>query len=203
MYLTCFICKNKFLNLDPYISHLKFYHSLTTNSIYKCGIAHCSQTFSSFRSFSKHIRNEFKHTSIGPSSEVIYKNSLSNNTDTYLPNNLKDQITDVPNNILSTDPAIKNLNVDLNVLKKAVLQFSVQYYGKFNFSRKDATELQQNITKMITSSISKEINKIVIHNNTLDTETKNALKSIIYFCNDPFEGLDKEYKFLNTLQTSI
>jgi len=120
-----------------------------------------------------------------------------------LPNNLNDQITDVPNNILSTDPAIKNLNVDLNVLKKADLQFYVQYYGKFNFSRKDATELQQNITKMITSSISKEINKIVIHNNTLDKETKNAFKSIIHFCNDPFEGLDKEYKFLNTLQTSI
>ncbi|KAL5241878.1 hypothetical protein ACI65C_009288 [Semiaphis heraclei] len=67
----------------------------------------------------------------------------------------------------------------------------------------DATELQQNITKLITSSISKEINKIVIHNNnTLDRETKNAFNSIIHFCNDPFEGLDTEYKFLNTLQTS-
>jgi len=118
-----------------------------------------------------------------------------------LPKNLKDQITDVPN-ILSTEPAIQNYNVDLNTLKKAALEFSIQYYGKLNLSRKDATELQQNITKIITSSISKEISKIVIHNNTLDEKTKNAFKSIINFCNDPFEGLDTEYKFLNTLQTN-
>jgi len=108
---------------------------------------------------------------------------------------------DVPN-IVSTNPANKNYDVDLNALMKVVLQFSVQYYGKFNFSRKDATELQQNITKMIKTLISKEINKIVIHNNTLDKDTKNAFKSIINICNDPFEELDTVYQFLNTLQTS-
>jgi len=145
---------------------------------------------------------EINIINIDPSSEVIYRNSLSNNIDTCLPNNLKDQITrDVPNKLL-TAPPINNYNVDLNSLKKAVLQFSVQYYGKFNLSRKDATELQQNITKMITSSISKEINKMVIHNNTIDRETKNAFNSIIHFCNVPFEGLDTQYKFLNTLKTS-
>lgn len=60
MYLTCFICKTKFTNLDPYFSHLKLYHSLTSTSIYKCGNVNCTQTFTSFRLFSKHIKNEFK-----------------------------------------------------------------------------------------------------------------------------------------------
>lgn len=67
---------------------------------------------------------------------------------------------------------INNYNVDLNSLKMSALKFSVRYYNKFNLSRKDASELQNNETKLITSSISKENNNILIHNNTLDKETK-------------------------------
>lgn len=43
-----------------------------------------------------------------------------------------------------------------------MLKFSLHYYGKFNFSRKEALEIQRNITKMIISPIAQVIKKFLI-----------------------------------------
>lgn len=108
---------------------------------------------------------------------------------TYFVNNDYNQLIDASSN-KSMDSNLNNYQLDLESLKKSVLQFSLQYYGKFNLSRKEATELQNNITKTITSSIAKELEKITNHNNLIDNDTKKFLTSIINFCNDPFEGID-------------
>ncbi|XP_050547867.1 uncharacterized protein LOC126909475 isoform X2 [Daktulosphaira vitifoliae] len=47
-----------FIELHQFIAHLKYVHSLTSSSFYRCGIPHCSQTFSTYRSFSKHMKSE-------------------------------------------------------------------------------------------------------------------------------------------------
>jgi len=49
--------------------------------------------------------------------------------------------------------------IDIDVLKKFAIQFSAHYYWKFNFSRKDAIQLQQNLTNIITTSIAHELKK--------------------------------------------
>lgn len=53
---------------------------------------------------------------------------------------------------------------------------------------------------MIISPIAQVIEKTVNNNKTLDNKTKHSLKLIINFCNNPFEELDTEYKFLNFLK---
>lgn len=66
-------------------------------------------------------------------------------------------------------------SINVNVLKKSMLQFSSHYYGKFNFSRKEVIKLQQNITNIITTSIAYELEKIIINDNI----SNSMIKSII------------------------
>ncbi|KAF0710672.1 C2H2-type domain-containing protein, partial [Aphis craccivora] len=87
--------------------------------------------------------------------------------------------------------------IDIDALKKCAVKLSTHYYGKFNFSRKDAIQFQQNVTNIITNSIAHELKKLIVDNNT---KQNNALKSIINFCENPLVELDTEYKFLKSLQ---
>lgn len=186
MDLICFICKDLFTELDQFMVHLKYVHSLTSSSFYRCGISHCSQTFSAYRTYSKHMKCEMLNN-------INFKNIDNNKTSTKIANNATTSIEGV---VSSTHEPCVNY-IDIDGLKKCAIQFSAHYYGKFNFSRKEAIQLQQNVTNIITTSIAHELKKLIADNNTLQN---NALKSIINFCENPFVELDTEYKFLKSLQ---
>lgn len=75
------------------------------------------------------------------------------------------------------------------------MQFLMRYFGKFNFSRKDALQLQHDITNMIMFPIAQHVDQICKHDKTIDKKTKILLELIINFFNNPFEDFDSEYKF--------
>jgi len=90
-------------------------------------------------------------------------------------------------------------NFNLDTLKYSMMTFLLHYYGKLNFSRKDALQLQQDITKMIMCPIAQQIKNILSINETIDNNTKKSLELIINFLNNPFEDFESEYKFLKYL----
>jgi len=91
--------------------------------------------------------------------------------------------------------------INLNYLNDHALQLSLHYYGKINFSRKDATEVQKNIT-ILTNCIAKEIESkiLTVCTDLLQIVIKNSLIKIIDFCKNPFKNIDTEYKLLKHLK---
>lgn len=188
MYLFCFICNFKVTELEKLFLHLKMYHSLKPNAIYKCGITNCIQQFTSICSFSKHMKSEINK----PQSNV--------NNSTNIPMELKLSDIDLlpeSNSLDMNDAHVPSINLQL--LKDSALKFSLQYYGKPHFSRKLTTELQTDIIKLITEVISNEIETNIMIGN-IDPHVKKSLETIIEFCKNPFIHIDTEYTFLKHLE---
>jgi len=91
MDLICFICKDSFIELDQFVVHLKYVHSLTLSSFYRCGIPHCSQTFSAYRTFSKHMKCEMLNNMNSINSNHNFK-IINNNSSTKIANNVNTNI---------------------------------------------------------------------------------------------------------------
>ncbi|CAH1730976.1 unnamed protein product [Aphis gossypii] len=91
--------------------------------------------------------------------------------------------------------------INLNYLNDHALQLTLHYYGKINFSRKDATEVQKNIT-ILTNCIAKEIESkiLTVCTDPLQIVIKNLLIKIIDFCKNPFKNINTEYKLLKNLK---
>ena len=198
MNFYCFVCNLKLSELEQLFVHLKSVHSIKSNSLYSCCVPNCKQRFSSFRSFSKHMKLELQNNdqiSYNPPSTSINKNNISNNED-------KIKFADANESIhYASDNNIQPIN--LNYLNDHALQLSLHYYGKINFSRKDATEVQKNIS-VLTNCIAKEIESKILTACTdpLQIEIKNSLMKIIDFCKNPFKNIDTEYKFLKHLKSN-
>lgn len=152
MFVSCFICKIKFQDLNIYFSHLKLMHLLSSTALYQCGIPNCSQNFTNFRAFSKHIKLEYQNAQ---EADQPTESCFSNST-----NNIEN-IT-----LASSHSENNNLHlVNLQSLVQSSLKFSLFYYAKPNFSRKDAKDLQLNISQIITSCIANEIEKLILNTN--------------------------------------
>lgn len=82
MFVSCFICKTKFSDLNIYFSHLKLIHLLSSTSLYQCGIPNCTQNFTNFRAFSKHIKLEYQNVQ-----------EVHQHTESCLPNNLNTSLS--------------------------------------------------------------------------------------------------------------
>lgn len=61
MNFYCFVCNLKLSKLEQLFVHLKSIHSIKSNSLYSCCVPKCKQRFSSFRSFSKHMKLELQN----------------------------------------------------------------------------------------------------------------------------------------------
>lgn len=151
MNLICFICKDT--ELDQFMVHLKYVHSLTSSSFYRCGISHCSQTFSAYRTFSKHMKCEMLNNI---NTNHNFKN-IKNNSSSNVANNAN---TNIEGFSVSHKPCVDYIDID--ALKKCAIKFSAHYNGKFNFTRKEAIQLQKNVTNIITTSIAHELQKLIV-----------------------------------------
>lgn len=196
MNFYCFVCNLKLSELEQLFVHLKNVHSIKSNSIYSCCVPNCKQCFSSFRSFSKHMKLELQNNNqISNNSPCtsINQNNISNNDDKIKFVNVNESINN------ASDSNIQPIN--LNYLNDHALKLSLYYYGKINFSRKDATEVQKNIS-VLTNCIAEEIESKILTACTdpLQIEIKNSLMKIIDFCKNPFKNIDTEYKFLKHLK---
>lgn len=128
----------------------------------------------------------------------VYSETFINTSDSDIPMNYNsfDKI-----NVSEDDKSMNKQSVNLNLLKDSTLKFSLQYYSKVNFSRKEATELQKDIVHFITYIIAAEIKNISLKNCTLP-QIKESLNTIFEFCKNFFLSIDTEYKFLKHLETN-
>lgn len=84
MNFYCFVCNLKLSELEKLFVHLKSVHFIKSNNLYSCCVPKCKQRFSSFRSFSKHMKLELQNndqTIYDPPCASIYKNKIFNNED--------------------------------------------------------------------------------------------------------------------------
>jgi len=122
---------------------------------------------------------------------IINEKHGTNKNNVSLPNiNPNDQMEEIEQNY-------NNFNLD--TLKCSMIKFLLHYYGKLNFSRKDALQLQRDVTKMIMFPIAQQIKNLLKINETIDNNTKKSLELIINLLNNPFEDFESEYKFLKYL----
>lgn len=120
MELCCFICNLKLTQLEQYCIHLKICHSLKSNSIYKCGVINCSQQFTSFRSFSKHMKSKINNSSY-LYSEPFIKENLSTNVPMEV--NLSDYDCNTNSEVQDDFSHVPLINMHL--LKDSVLKFTL------------------------------------------------------------------------------
>lgn len=90
-------------------------------------------------------------------------------------------LSDINPNNQQEDFEQNDNNFSFNTLKCSMMKFSLHYYAKLNFSKKDALQLQRDITKIIMCPIAQQINNILENNKTIDINTKKALELIIFF----------------------
>lgn len=192
MEFNCFICNLKLTQLEQFFMHLKIYHSLQSNSMYKCGVINCSQQFTSFRSFSKHMKSEINNFN------PINSKSLNNEN---LPSNVTMEV-DSPENYSNSvvhDEMSHVPSINVRLLKDSLLKFTLRYYGKPNFSRKITLELQTDVIQLITKVIAEEIETKIMTNCT-NPHIKKSLNIITDFCKNPFIDINTEYRFLKHLE---
>lgn len=164
--------------------------------MYKCGVINCSQQFTSFRSFSKHMKSEI--INFNP----INSKSLNNEN---LPSNVTMEIDSSENYSYCNTNTVVHYEVShipsINVLllKDSLLKFTLRYYGKPNFSRKITLELQTDVIQLITKVIAEEIETKITTYYT-DPHIKKSLNIITDFCKNPFIDINTEYRFLKHLE---
>jgi len=91
MFVSCFICRAKFQDLNIYFSHLKLIHLLSSTVLYQCKISNCSQKFTNFRAFSKHIKLEYQNAQeVDQPIECSLSNNLNISVDSNSINNVDD-----------------------------------------------------------------------------------------------------------------
>lgn len=154
MDLFCFKCKLILNDQQKLFTHLKLVHSLRHNDVYTCGILKCTQRFKSFRSFA-HMKTEINNVPIYYQLNFCNKNI-----------NVSECLNSSSNNISSViySNEIKNVTPEVNIdlLQDSALKLSLKYYGKLHLSRKQAIELQVDITELITKTIAMQIETKVI-----------------------------------------
>lgn len=196
MIVFCFICKNGFRIIEKLFIHLKYYHSLSPNSVHECGYPFCKQSFTTFRSFSRHMKSE----------RATLKEDVNDTQQNSIPSTSQGVVSTLSlskKNSLDLEGIYFNVNTnkeirfDRSLMKKSTLEFSFKYFGKKNLCRKDALNIQDDVKIMITNKIGEQIHNVIEH--VKEDKIREVLENIIEFCKNPFEEIDSEYKFLREL----
>ncbi|XP_075168245.1 uncharacterized protein LOC142240420 [Haematobia irritans] len=200
MQVNCFLCRKSFISCKELFCHLRYLHHVTNDSYFLCGHPICKQKFNCFKSFCRHMANE---------ADKYLENIQNIPVGTQISQQLSyvDSSTSQFNNDLSDDSDSDENNVDINSIQKDskkltqnALSFTLKYYSHKAFPRSQGSSIQKNIKHYITQHLGCEINKIIPNLNTSSTdEIANRLKEIVSFCENPFQDIDSEYKFIKML----
>lgn len=200
----CFVCQEKFNTLDRLFTHLKCIHILSHSSTYECGFFDCKQTFTSFRSFSKHMRIKLKKMESNKVTENETKNAKQSLTNIEFREDSESthristvskphQNLEVQNSSTENNPD----SIDINDIRNSIIIFTCKYFSKFNLPRKDVIKMQKDISH-ITSSIATSIERCLSKKVNLVQE--HQLNELLQLCKNPFLTINSEYKFLKYLE---
>lgn len=209
MDIFCFLCNQHFKDCSKLFCHLKHLHQLSSISVYTCCFLSCTQKFSCFKSFSKHMRNEYANKLKDNVNEDIYEIHKESPQSSEVPK--QNDIPDLSNKSLSSNNnlatlntnsrILTNTNVNTKELSDKSFKLSLKNYANKNFSRSEATKMQKNIQKNIAHPIKNELKKIISQLNPHNLKhARSSIYQLVNFCNEPFKNFDTEYKFIKKLK---
>lgn len=198
MDMQCFLCKHNFFLIKTLFDHLKNVHSLKSGSKYICCFSSCKKIFTSFRSFSRHMRKEFAEfenlNDVSPLNEHTFDQFKVNipSSSIFRNDNLFTIKKICPEtNLLVAPKNISSIELPDKLINDCALDFTCCQYSKTNFSRKDVLNMQENVKNLITIPIAKRLQPF---------SDNKEIQYIINYCNDPFQNFDTEYKYLKLLE---
>lgn len=197
---VCFACTNTFSSIILLINHLKQYHGLGTNDIFKCNQNHCYQKFKNIHTFKLHLTRKHKKTS----NNNERSENLSYNNE---PNEVNLNVISLPNEIFLPNEtslpneSICNFTIDVHQvcknLKKSIIEFTLNLHNKDNLTRKNILEIQKSIENCITIPILTSLETLISSLNLIE---KSELQIIFDQFKRPFGDIKSEYRLLKELK---
>lgn len=191
----CFKCQRCFENVGKIVEHFKKDHGLPVNYKYLCKQSKCTQAFQNIYRFKSHLNKHLKDNRLQPTQ---YENEIQRNDIQHqiLPHNTNTTLVK-ENNVIMTncnsEVCIYDFSSDIN---KLMIAFLLQLHNNTTVSRKLVLEIQDMITKYITTPIA-EIVKNVFESEGNHLLVHQATQTIA----KPFSDMDTEYKFLKQLES--
>lgn len=207
--MDCYLCHNFFPNVDNLLQHIQVEHGVPSIANFKCTACKPTTIFKDVHRFKRHITS--RHFSPFQTSSACVQKHPEDGVDiiaTHQPESC--DVTEVlSSKAIEDDHATRDNTVDDNDndrplkckeeeileirsrLREFFLSFTISLLSKKNLTRKDAIELQHNITEDIVVPILDAISKIAdIREDPMNAELLSDLR-------DPFNFICTEYR-LNT-----
>lgn len=191
---SCFKCKEIFSHIPFLFKHFRQFHGLSTNDTYKCEQSKCFQVFKSAYTFKTHLMK--KHSCTLQNDFKENRNTIST-SEFILPGSLNDQCSSSKS--VSTSTKQIDFNMEKQNLMENVVAFSLNLHSKNNFTRKNVTDIQENVEKYIINSIATAFEKVLIY--IKDEQSRSQVKDLIEYIKIPFKQIKTEYRLIKELES--
>lgn len=188
-------CNNSFEKIAAYIAHLKDFHRVPTNYRFVCTFQKCTQVFSKFYPFDKHLQTHSRdiisiRSSVDRSNKSVRENSP-----------LLEEIAP-PSKIQKTTDTDKHkdhrLNEQINQFENHALLFTVGLHNKNNVTRKDVYDIQQSVTDYLIK-VADTFESLNI--NITDCDTEFQFITLLSKVRSTFSNLDSDYKLFKCIHS--
>lgn len=204
--VKCFKC-NSYFNFLSYFVHLKSTHKLRTNDEYFCNEEDCKQSFSSLRTYKKHVSKfhslDSDNSSL-PQNELVQieskhefceENNLQDFTDAF--ENVIDSVDILESNTNQSIFKLFNISETIKNLEHKFLLFNISLHSKLNINRKDVVEIKKQFSDLVEIIISNI--KTAVNCTIKDSEKEEVIK-VLDNINVVFKTNLSEFKFLKHLK---
>lgn len=203
MYI-CFICSSLFSSINQLMLHLKIYHHLGAQSIYKCKQQDCNRDFQGSEHFRQHLNRV--HSNIIPEFTI---NELAFDS----PIHDSDKVVPISEEIVNLNE-INNSNFDNaeigdnsrpfeEIVRDYALKFITNLLTKPNVTESLMQDIVVGATELFSSGILSILKAEVIpHLYKCDNHQLDKIKKMFNVLENPFSKLNTEYQRLQFLETN-
>lgn len=203
--MQCFLCKKKFTSVNVLILHLKKIHALKSNSIYRCWETSCQQIFSNLGSFKKHILRKHVNQTCSDANYHLLNTLNSSATEINQIINSKDNDKDSANILHRKEiKYINKFNEDAVLAKvtESVAQFALNLHNNNNISRKNVTQIQESMTKLIIEPLLEIFTTFVDFKLDENSKKRNDFFSFLSRLRSTLKYVNTEYNLKKWLKNN-
>lgn len=191
--MICFLCKGEGFSLNSLVVHFRIFHSLHRNSTYECCENYCNQSFSSLRSFKRHVTK--KHQSSNKDdNDISYNSSQELNSNGITTESTETITEEIKNGKLEEDQLVYDYEKTKAAILKSIASFLVYLHNFNNLSRKDVEKIQLNIQEKIMKPILNCFNVLVKYY-IEDFSIKTIFSKFSETIEDAFKLCSTNYRF--------
>lgn len=197
----CFICSSILSSINQLLIHLKIYHNLGTQSVYKCNQRGCIRVFQGSEKFRQHLNR------VHPIPCLIHQDN-SNSNETIPVFNLSEEVIDTNDgsryfeNIVDTNKIVNNKPYE-DVVRNSALKFITNLYAKPNVTESLMQEIVDGTTDLFSSGIISNLKtKIMPHLVNCNDSLIAEFEKMFYILENPFLGLKTEYQRIKYFETN-